>query len=88
MTTSKKNVKRASKINPEHFYSVKEATDLDVMTASSFNTRRQMLLRMIRQKRIEAKNLGGEKKPRYVIQGKHLISYRDEQVKPGEYETK
>ena len=37
---------------------------------------------------IEAKNLGGTKKPRYVVQGRHLISYRDTQVKPGSYETK
>lgn len=88
MTTSKKNIKRASKINPEHFYSVKEALDLGLMTASSFNTQRQMLLRNIREKRIEAKNLGGEKKPRYVIQGKHLIAYRDAQMKPGDYEKK
>lgn len=79
---------KAKKINPDQFYSVKETLDLGLMTASSFNTQRQMLLRLIRQKRIEAKNLGGEKKPRYVIQGAHLISYRDAQVKPEEYAKK
>lgn len=87
MTTSKKSIKSA-KINPDQFYSVKEALGLGVMSASSFNTQRQMLLRHIREGRIEGKNLGGDKKPRYVIQGKHLISYRDAQMKPGDYEKK
>lgn len=76
------------KINPEKFYTPKEVIDLGLMTAKTPDTKRQMLLRMIRQKRIEAKNLGGNKKPRYVIQGSHLISYRDANMKPGQYETK
>lgn len=88
MTTSKNNIKKAGAINPEQFYSVKEALGFGVMSASSFNTQRQMLLRHIREGRIEGKNLGGDKKPRYVIQGKHLIAYRDAQMKPGDYEKK
>lgn len=77
-----------TKIDPEKFYTPKEVVDLGIMSASTNDTKRQMLLRFIRERRIEAVNLGGDKKPRYVVQGKHLIAYRDAQVKPGEYETK
>jgi len=77
-----------TKIDPEKFYTPKEVVDLGIMSASTNDTKRQMLLRFIRERRIEAVNLGGAKKPRYVVQGKHLIAYRDAQVKPGEYETK
>ena len=81
----KKSIK---KIDPEKFYTPKEIVGLGIMSAKTVDTQHQMLLRFIRQRRIEAKNLGGDKKPRYVVQGKHLISYRDTQVKPGSYETK
>ena len=77
-----------SKIDPEKFYTPKDIESLGVMTASTPDTRRQMLLRFIRQGRIEALNLGSEKKPRYAVQGKNLIKYRDGQMKPGQYETK
>lgn len=77
------------KIDPEKFYTSAEiCKDRDVMTANNANTRRQMLFRFIREKRIEAINLGGKKKPRYVVQGKHLVSYMDRQMKPGNYEVK
>lgn len=74
-------------IEPEKFYTPKEAVGF-VGKASTSGTQRQILLRHIREGRIEAVNTGGDKKPRYVILGKHLIKYRDAQVKPGEYETK
>lgn len=73
------------KINPDKFYTPKEIIDFGIMTASSEDTKRQMLLRFIREKRLEAVNLGGEKKPRYVVQGKHLIDYVNTQIKPTEY---
>ena len=76
------------KINPEKFYTPKEIIKLGVMTASTPDTQRQMLLRFIREKRINAVNLGGEKKPRYVVQGKHLSEYMNTQMKPGSYEKK
>lgn len=76
------------KINPEKFYTPREIVALGIMTASTEDTQRQMLLRMIRQKRITAVNLGGDKKPRYVVQGKHLSDYLTKEVKPGEYDTK
>ena len=78
----------AKKIDPEKFYTPKEIADLGILTANTTDTKRQMLLRHIRRGVLPALNLGGEKKPRYAVQGKHLISYRDTQVKPGEYETK
>lgn len=76
------------KINPEKFYTPGEVVALGIMTASNEDTQKQMLLRMIRTKRITALNLGGEKKPRYVIQGKHITEYMDTQIKPGEYTKK
>ncbi len=76
------------KIDPEKFYTPKEIAALGIMTASTPDTQRQMLLRHIRDGRIQALNLGGDKKPRYAVQGKHLISYRDTQVKPSGYEKK
>lgn len=76
------------KINPEQFYTPNEVVGLGMMTASSNDTKRQMLLRFIRQGRIKAKNLGGEKKPRYVIQGKHLVEYLDTQMKGKDYQKK
>lgn len=76
------------KINLEKFYTPKEIIKLGVMTASTPDTQRQMLLRFIREKRIQALNLGGDKKPRYVVQGKHLVEYIDSQMKPGDYEKK
>ena len=90
MTTKKINprIMPIKKIDPEKFYTPKEVISFGIMTAGSQDTQRQMLLRFIRQKRIEAKNLGGTRKPRYVVQGKHLIAYRDTQMKPGEYEKK
>lgn len=80
--------KSIKKIDPEKFYTPKEIIGLGIMTAKTVDTQHQMLLRFIRQRRIEAKNLGGDKKPRYVVQGKNLIAYRDSQMKPGSYETK
>ena len=73
------------KIDPDKFYTVKEVLGLGILTASNLDTKRQMLLRHIRDKKIDAKNLGGEKKPRYLIQGSHLIAYSDRQMKPESY---
>lgn len=74
-------------IDPEKFYSSKDAIK-HVGTANSADTKRQMLLRHIRDGVLTAINLGGDKKPRYVIQGKHLIAYRNRQIKRGDYTTK
>jgi len=76
------------KINHEKFYTPKDIIGLGIMTASTPDTKRQMLLRLIRQKRITATNLGGDKKPRYVVQGKHLTDYMTTQMKPGEISKK
>lgn len=78
----------AKKIDPEKFYTPKEIAELGILTANTPDTKRQMLLRHIRDGRLPALNLGGDKKPRYVIQGKHLIDYKQGHLKPGEYETK
>lgn len=72
-------------INQEKFYTPKEIIDLGIMSAKNNDTKRQMLLRYIREKRIEAVNVGGEKKPRYIVQGKSLSEYMNTQMKPGSY---
>lgn len=76
------------KIDGEKFYTPKQVLKLGVMTANTPDTQWQMLLRFIREGRIKSVNVGGERKPRYLVQGKDLISYRDSQVKKGEYLTK
>lgn len=76
------------KIDPEQFYTPKEISDMGIMTATSDDTRRQMILRHIRQGKLQAKNLGGDKKPRYVVLGRNLIDYKDRQVRPGDYMKK
>lgn len=76
---------KKTNINPEKFYTPKEIVALGIMTASTVDTKRQMLLRFIREKRIEAMNVGGDKKPRYLVQGKHLLNYMTTDMKPGEY---
>jgi len=75
-------------IDPEQFYTPKEIERFGIMSAGSVDTRRQMLLRHIREGRIAAKNLASESKPRYVVQGKHLLDYMDRQTKPGQYRVK
>jgi len=76
------------KINPEKFYTPKDIVDLGLMTAKTSDTKRQMLLRYIRNGKLPALNLGSEKKPRYAVQGKNLIAYRDTAMQSDEYETK
>ena len=79
---------KIEKIKAEKFYTPKEIVDMGIMTASNNDTKRQMLLRFIRDGRINAVNLGGNKKPRYVVQGKHLTEYMTTQMKKGEYTKK
>lgn len=76
------------KINPKKFYTPKEVLSLGIMTASNEDTQKQMLLRAIRQKKVVALNLGTDKRPRYVLQGKHITEYANRQIKPGQYEKK
>lgn len=74
------------KINPEKFYTPTEIAKMEnILSANSADTRRQMLLRHIRDKKVVAVNLGGDRKPRYVIQGKHLVSYIQANMEPAEY---
>ena len=75
----------SKKIKPDEFYAPGEIVDLGILTANTPDTKRQMLLRHIRQGKVKAKNLGGDKKPRYVILGKDLIAYHKAQIKAGEY---
>lgn len=78
----------AKKIDPEKFYTPKEIAELGILTASTPDTKRQVLLRHIRDGKLPALNLGGDKKPRYAVQGKHLIAYSEARMKRGSYETK
>lgn len=76
---------KAQKIDPEKFYTPSEACELGVISGKSPNVRRQMLLRNIRDGKITAINVDSQKKPRYVVQGKHLLDYQTTQLKPGSY---
>lgn len=53
----------------------------DAVTKASFKTtKQQMLLRFIREKRLLAKNLGTEQKPRYVVLGKNLKTFINRKI--------
>lgn len=78
----------SKQIKEEKFYTPNEVVELGIMKANTIDTKKQMLLRFIRQGRIESKNVGGKNKPRYLIQGKDLIQYMNRQVKKGSYITK
>jgi len=75
-------------INLEKFYTPKDMVEMNITQASNKDTKKQMILRFIRQGRMEAINLGSDKKPRYVVQGKNIVKYLDRQVKPGQYMKK
>lgn len=77
------------KVKPEKFYTPKEIVEGGIIkVGSNTDTQRQMLLRFIRDGKITAVNLGGDRKPRYVVQGKHLTEYLDTQMKPKQYVKK
>lgn len=73
-----------NKINKETFYTVEQAAEL-IGTASTKDTRKQMIWRMIRQGRIEAIDRGKGAAPRYFIKGNELENYPERQVKQGTY---
>lgn len=74
------------KIEEEKFYTPTEISSMNnVLTASNPSTRRQMLLRHIRDNKIQAINVGGKKKARYIIQGKNLIDYLKSNIPPEAY---
>lgn len=75
-------------IEPEKFYTPKDIVKLGIIKGNNLDVQKQMLLRFIRQKRIEAINLGGDKKPRYIITGENLLKYCDSQIKTKDYEKK
>lgn len=63
-------------IELDEWYSPREISDMTgVMTAKTKNTRRQMVLRFIRDGKIKAKNVGTESKPRYLVRGLDLKEY-------------
>ena len=76
------------KVNLEKFYTPNEIVELGVMTAPTTDGQKQMLLRYIRDKKIVAVNVGGDRKPRYLVRGKDLVEYMNAQLKTGQYITK
>lgn len=73
------------KIKEDKFYTPKEIIKFGIMTAKTEDTKKQMLLRFIRQGKIESLNLGTDNKPRYVVRGKELIDYMNANLKKSEY---
>jgi len=88
MIDNLKVMNKKIQIDIEKFYTPNEIVDLGIMSASNTDTKKQMLLRFIREGRMKALNLGGLKKPRYVVQGRHLVEYLNTQMKPGSYMKK
>lgn len=73
------------KIKDDKFYTPKEIIKFGIMSAKNEDTKKQMLLRFIRDGRIEALNLGTDNKPRYVVRGKELKDYMQANLKKSEY---
>ena len=71
------------KIEDEKFY-----TPNDMLKNSKAFPSRQMVLRHIRKGTIKATNFGSEKKPRYVVQGKHIVEYMNGAMSPSDYTKK
>jgi hypothetical protein len=67
------------KIKKTEWYTPKEIVEngfIDSITkATSKENKLQMMLRFIRTKRIEAKNVGTKQKHRYIILGEHLTKF-------------
>lgn len=76
------------KIDLEKFYTPNEVVELGIMKAPETDSKKQMLLRYIREKKINAVNVGGDRKPRYLVRGKDLVEYMNAQLKPAQYITK
>lgn len=70
------------KIKKDEYYTPNELVSMRVAKS------RQMILRHIRQDKIKSKNLGSDKKPRYIVLGKDFIKYSNTQMRAGEYITK
>lgn len=74
-----------NKIKEDKFYTPKEIIKFGIMSAKTDDTKKQMLLRHIRDNKIEALNLGTDARPRYVVRGKELIDYAKTNLKKSEY---
>jgi hypothetical protein len=63
------------KIQPTEFYTSSEIVARRITRGSNEDTRRQLLLRDIRNGELKAKNVGTKLKPRYVVLGKDLLAF-------------
>lgn len=62
-------------IEKEKFYTPKEIAEMDLYLTKTKITKIQMILRLIRSGKISAKNLATEKQRRYVVLGKDLLEF-------------
>lgn len=75
------------KVKADEFYTPTEVAEA-FETAPTKDSRKQMVLRRIRNNDLKSKNVGHENQPRYLVRGKDLLDYYDTQMKPGEYTKK
>ena len=69
------------KINTEEYYTPNEMIYLLDRSVSNEDTSKQIILRHIRNGTLIAKNVGGKLKPRYLIQGKNIVDYKNRKLK-------
>lgn len=62
-------------ITTDEFYTPNEIVRMGVLKGPNLDTRKQMILRHIREGKLPAKNVGTEAKPRYVVRGLDLKEY-------------
>lgn len=75
---------RKAKIKKDEFYTPKEVAEM-LETAPTKDSRKQLVLRKIRNGDLKYKNVGDENQPRYLVRGKDLLDYYNTQMKPGQY---
>jgi len=62
-------------IDPNEFYTPNQVAEMGLIKAPSKKSRKQLVLRHIRNGVLTGKNVGNETQPRYLVQGKDIIIY-------------
>lgn len=69
------------KINKDEIYTPLEIANMNLYLTKTKVTKHQMILRLIRNGRIKATNLGTDQQRRYVVRGKDLLEFINQNKK-------
>lgn len=68
-------------IKPDEIYTPNEISEMNLYLTKTKITKKQMILRLIRNEKIKATNLGSDKQKRYVVRGKDLLEFINQNKK-------